>query len=102
MKPVVVHIDGDAIQRLLLSDPVLDKCMEIAEQVVDVARSTAPMGGDDDKHAGEYAESIKATPMSSGKRAWVRVEADVPYAMKIQADTGHLMQAIDAVRQPGV
>lgn len=101
MRPAFIKADKDALRRILLSDAVQDFCMSYAEEIVGVAQSSAPVGADKDRHAGDYANSIKATPMRSPERAWARVEADVPYAMKIQANTGHLMNSLDAVRRPG-
>lgn len=86
------------LRDLLRSDEVLDECERVANKVLDIAQASAPVGGEDDEHPGQYRESLKVERMRSSQRAWARVMSDVPYAGKLQADTGHLPHALDAAR----
>lgn len=90
------------IRAMLKSQMAQDLAMHWANKAVEVAKSTAPVS--DSAEASEagnvtYAESIEAIPRMSDHRAWAAVYAGVPYAFKLQAETGHLHQAVDAVRE---
>lgn len=76
----------------LLNDPDVIAHMQALMTPV-LAQAVASASVD----SGAYRASLHMETVTSGDRAAVRVVADVPYAMAVEAATGNLARALDAV-----
>ena len=84
-----IRLNHSGMKELLNSSGVRAEMTTRAEQVLAVAQSSAPVA------SGAYKESLHIN-QGTTDRAVVNVATDVPYAMKIQSDTGHLLRSLDA------
>lgn len=90
MPRVKVRLNSAAM-RALLSDPgVVADLKSRAERVLSSAESSAPV------ESGDYKASLHMEVVEHPTRTVVRVVADVPYAMNVEADHGTLSRALDA------
>jgi len=80
-------IDDRGIKQILFSDAFADVSREGAERVADAARAIAPV------ETGAYRDSIRVEEDFTDRVVY-RVVADVPYALKVEADHGTLTQAM--------
>ena len=79
---------------LSVSPGVTELCVEVAEDVAQIARTTAPEGWDG------YVEGIEVTTKRQ-KRAVAVVEATDPKSMIVESKTGNLARALRSVKKRG-
>ena len=77
------------------SPEVTALCVQKAEEVANIARSTAPRDSND------YADSIHVEVVSRQNRNTVLVVASDPKAMLIESKTGNLARAMKQVKNSG-
>lgn len=88
MGRVVPNLSG--IRELMRSDTVRDALTPRADRVLAAAESGAPVD------TGAYQASLRTEDVTTEAGAGVRITADVPYAVFVEADTGNLSRALDA------
>lgn len=86
-----VRLLSRGMRDLLASPEVREALTQKAEAVADTARASAPVA------SGAYRDSIRVE-QDTTDRAAVRVIADVPHALIVEANTGTLARALDAAR----
>lgn len=86
-----IKLNGRGIEEVLHSADVRAELTTRAERCLDAAVSSAPVA------SGDYQASLQIEQTTTD-RAVVRVVADVPHAMLVEANTGNLARALDAAR----
>lgn len=81
-------LDPNFIDDLAHSPAVLALCTEVADEIADIARQTAPVD------SGDYRNSIHVEAAQRSDRVAAEVVADDPKAMIIEARTGNLARAL--------
>lgn len=89
-KPRIV-LDPRGLKALLTSDGVRRHLEGQMGAALARARSTAPVG-----ETGAYRESLRTWTEEHRTRVVVHMGSDVPYALVVNARTGHLSRALDA------
>lgn len=88
-----IKVNERAVESLKAIPEVGDHLRDLAESVLDRARSTAPV------KSGAYRASLRVEDDVVDDAQVARVVADVPYAIYVEADTGTLARALDAAAQ---
>ena len=87
-----VRLNRGGMRELLSSPGLVADLAARGARVAAAAQSSAPVD------SGAYQASIHTETVQHPTRTVVRVVADVDYAMKVEADTGNLLRALDAAR----
>lgn len=81
-------LDSSFMNDLAHSPEVMGLCKEVAGEIADIARQTAPV------ESGDYRNSIHVEIAARSRRLAAEVIADDPKAMIIEARTGNLARAL--------
>ena len=87
MASVKVKLKSSGMKELLNSSGAMSACRSEAQPMLAAAQSGAPVA------TGAYRASLHLEEDHTD-RARVRVVADVPYAMAVEADAGNLARAL--------
>jgi len=91
---VATKLNDAFFDDLSVSPEVTALCVEVAEDVAQIARTTAPEGWSG------YEEGIVVTTKRQ-KRAVALVEATDPKSMIVESKTGNLARALRSVKKRG-
>lgn len=90
-----VEFNDSFFSELGHSPAVTELCKQKAEEIANLARSTAP------RDSNEYADSIHVEIVSRANRNTALVIASDPKSMLIESNTGNLARALKQVKKSG-
>lgn len=98
---VSIHFNEDFFQSIMRSAGVEELCRQKAQQVLDQARATAPVGDpsnpayrDPSRHPGQYKEGLHIEKVPHASRDTYMVVGSDPKTLLVESKTGNLARAL--------